>query len=180
MKDKAVLKSKADKLVAMKDSTIDEVIEYADEAGLCPKDDRFRDFIQQNGYLYGRVKHIKYSVFQNLYNYLGGYIPLSTQHKIKGLEFENVLVVLHNGGWSNYNFEYLLDASIYDSLTPAKQKTYSSILKRTQKLFYVCCTRSKKNLVVYCPSPTDNMIAGAQKLFGAENVRPLIKECPDF
>jgi len=170
IKDKAILKSKMDKLSSMKQSTIEEVIEYADSTGLCVKDDKFRDFIQKNNYLYGRVKDIKYAVFKNLYNYLEGYIPLSTQHKIKGLEFENVLVVLHNGGWSNYNFEYLLDESVYDSLKPAKQKTYHSILKRTQKLFYVCCTRSKKNLVVYCPSPTANMIAGAQKLFGKENV----------
>jgi len=173
IKDKAELKSKMDKLASMKEATIEEVITYADAAGLCPKDDRFQDFIEKNSYLYSRVKHIKYSVFQNLYNYLEGYIPLSTQHKIKGLEFENVLVVLNNGGWSNYNFEYLLDESIYDSLKPAKQKTYHGILKRTEKLFYVCCTRSKKNLLVYCPSPTDNMIAGAQQLFGVENVYPI-------
>lgn len=173
VKDKATLKSTMNRLISMRESTIEEVIEYANEVKLCLKDDRFQNFIEKNSYLYDRVKHIKYSVFQNLYNYLEGYIPLSTQHKIKGLEFENVLVVLHNGGWSNYNFEYLLDESIYTSLKPAKQKTYDRILKRTQKLFYVCCTRSKKNLVVYCPSPTENMIAGAQKIFGVENVHSI-------
>lgn len=179
VKDKALLKSKMDKLASMKQSSIEEVIAYADATGLCVKDDKFQDFIEKNEYLYGRVKDIKYAVFKHLYNYLEGYIPLSTQHKIKGLEFENVLVVLHNGGWSNYNFEYLLDESIYDSLKPNKQKTYYNILKRTQKLFYVCCTRSKKNLVVYCPSPTENMIAGAQKFFGVENVHHINEGFPE-
>ncbi|MBQ7781163.1 MAG: hypothetical protein IJ405_03985, partial [Lachnospiraceae bacterium] len=95
--------------------------------------------------------------------------PFSTQHKIKGLEYENVLVFLENGGWSNYNFEYLFDKSISSTLSKAKQLTYPRILERTKKLFYVCCTRAKDNLVVFYPNPTDGVLEGAEELFGEEN-----------
>ena len=46
---------------------------------------------------------------------------------------------------------------------------YPNILRRTQKLFYVCCTRAKDNLVVYYPSPSDEVLEGAVSLFGRDN-----------
>ena len=60
----------------------------------------------------------------------------STQHNIKGAEFDNVFLVLDNGNWSQYNFEYLFD----------NRTDKESVLERTRKIFYVCCTRAKKNL----------------------------------
>lgn len=167
--DKKLLKDTIAKLEQLKDETIEMVIEFADTSGLCIKDDKLKEFLEENGYLFWRVKDIPFVEFQNLYQYLEGYVPLSTQHKIKGLEFENVLIILHNGGWTNYNFEYLFDENIYLSLNPAKQKSYSSILLRTKKLFYVCCTRAKDNLVVFYPNPSQGVLAGAEALFGKDN-----------
>jgi DNA helicase-2/ATP-dependent DNA helicase PcrA len=167
--DKKLLKNTISELENLKNSTVEKVIEFADTSRLCVKDDRLNDFIMENEYLFWRIKDIPFIEFQNLYQYLEGFVPLSTQHKIKGLEFNNVLVVLHNGGWSNYNFEYLFDKCIYDSLTPARQKSYSNILLRTQKLFYVCCTRAKDNLVVFYPDPSQGVLSGAEILFGKEN-----------
>ncbi len=126
-------------------------------------------FLEENEYLFWRVKDVPFKEFQKLYMYLEGYVPLSTQHKIKGLEFDDVLIILHNGGWSNYNFEYLFDSSILQSLTPAKQASYPSILSRTRKLFYVCCTRARENLVVFYPEPTPGVLDVAESLFGKEN-----------
>lgn len=173
IQDKDNLKSTINTFSEMDTASIEEVINFADDKKLCIRDDKLTDFINVNEYLYWRIKDIPFHVFQNLYKYLEGFVPLSTQHKIKGLEFENVLVVLHNGGWSNYNFEYLLNPNIKSSLTSAKQSSYPRILERTQKLFYVCCTRAKENLVVYCPDPTSAMIEGANYLFGTENVSKL-------
>ncbi|MCP1103129.1 hypothetical protein NHH15_11945 [Lachnospiraceae bacterium PAL113] len=79
------------------------------------------------------------------------------------------MILLHNGGWNNYNFDYLLNMEIYETLTPAKKKSYDNILHRTKKLFYVCCTRARENLVVFYPEPTQEVISGAQELFGKEN-----------
>lgn len=167
--DKKMLKDKIIKLMSFEDSSIESVIDYADMSGLCIIDDKLKNFLRDNEYLYWRAKNIPFREVQNLYNYLEGYVPLSTQHKIKGREYNNVLVILHNGGWSNYNFEYLLDETICKTLSASRQKSYPGILLRTKKLFYVCCTRAKENLVVYYPQPSKEVIAGAIALFGEEN-----------
>ena len=70
---------------------------------------------------------------------------------------------------ASYNFEYLFDGDIEKSLTTAKEKSYSTVLKRTKKLFYVCCTRSKENLVVFYSIPSTGVIEGAKAMFGQEN-----------
>lgn len=167
--DKSNFKKCMDDLKAKASESIEAVISYADSFKLCIADDKLKDFIDNNDYLYWRVKDIPFHEFQNLYLYLEGYTPFSTQHKIKGLEFENVLIVLHNGGWNNYNFEYLFDAKIEGTLNPSQKKSYPRILHRTKKLFYVCCTRAKDNLIVYYPSPSPNVLEGAINLFGVEN-----------
>lgn len=167
--DKKRVKECIDKLKQQATGTIESVIEYADAQHLCVIDDKLKKFIENNEYLYWRVKNVAFSEFQKLYEYLEGYMPFSTQHKIKGLEFRDVLIILHNGGWNNYNFEYLFDPDIQETLTSAQKKSYPNILNRTKKLFYVCCTRAKDNLVVYYPAPSAGVIKTAEDLFGKGN-----------
>lgn len=174
--DKAKLVDNIEKLISMENESIESVVDFVDQVGLCRKDDKFLSFVEKNEYLYWRVQQVKYGEFQNLYKYLEGYTPFSTQHKIKGLEYENVLVFLENGGWSNYNFEYLFNKHIFSTLSKSKQETYPRILKRTKKLFYVCVTRAKGNLVVFYPNPTEGVLEGAIELFGEENCIDLDKE----
>ena len=167
--DKSKLKKLMEELKSKTIESIETVITFADCSGLCLMDDKLKDFIENNDYLYWRIKDLSFQEFQNLYRYLEGYTPFSTQHKIKGLEFENVLIVLNNGGWNNYNFEYLFDDRIEESLNASQKKSYAKILSRTKKLFYVCCTRAKDNLIVYYPSPSHRVIEGATNLFGIDN-----------
>lgn len=141
------------------DKTIEEIINKADEYGICKKDDKFTRFVSEKEYLYNRVKKVKYSEFQNLYNYLEGYTPFSTQHKTKGTEFDHVLVVLDNGGWNNYNFQGLFENSGSDS-----------VRERTKKIFYVCCTRAKENLAVFFHDPSTPTIDKAKRWFGENNI----------
>ncbi|MEN5386782.1 UvrD-helicase domain-containing protein [Aliarcobacter skirrowii] len=157
--DKQNIKEYVETLNTMTDSTIEEVINYADESGICKKDDKLNSFIEKNQYLYNRVKDLKFKTFQNLFYYLEGYTPFSTQHKIKGAEFNDVLVILDNGKWNNYNFENLFLANGSES-----------ILKRTQKIFYVCCTRAKKNLAVFYNNPSSEVINKAKEWFGETNI----------
>jgi len=157
-------------LSSMGESSIEEVIEYADEKGIAKKDDKLERFMEKNRYLYNRVKGLPFKEFQNLFYYLEGYTPFSTQHKIKGAEFDNVLVVLDNGGWNQYNFEYLMNEEIFDSLTPAKKSSFPKILNRTQKIFYVCCTRAKNNLAIFYNNPSASVLDKANEWFGEENV----------
>ena len=146
-------------LIDVGDKTIEQIITEANEKGICLIDDNLLKFINQKEYVYNRVKNIRFSEFQKLYDYLEGATPFSTQHKTKGDEFSNVLVILDNGKWNQYNFESLFLNSGTES-----------VLERTQKIFYVCCTRAKENLAVYYHNPKPVVIEKAKELFGADNV----------
>ncbi|PKQ89046.1 ATP-dependent helicase [Paenibacillus sp. BGI2013] len=147
----------------MFNSTIEEVIDFVDERRLCRKDDNFYNFINENEYIFNRVKKVKYQEFQNLFYYLEGHTPFSTQHKIKGSEFDNVLVILDNGKWNDYNFDYLF----------SRRTEKETIFLRTQKIFYVCCTRAKENLIVFYHNPSEIAINQAKLWFGEENVKKI-------
>lgn len=160
IEDKRTLKRNIESLINIGDKTIEEVINDAHEKGICLIDDKLHDFKTKNEYLYNRVKEVKFSEFQNLYDYLEGKTPFSTQHKTKGTEFDNVLLILDNGGWNNYNFANLFLNTGTDS-----------VIKRTQKIFYVCCTRAKENLAVFYHNPNPAVIEKAKEWFGEENVK---------
>ena len=156
---KRILKDNIESLINVGNKTIEEVINDAHEKGICLKDDKLEDFIVKKEYLYNRVKEVRFSEFQMLYDYLEGKTPFSTQHKTKGTEFDNVLVILDNGGWNKYNFENMF-------LNTGTE----SVLERTQKIFYVCCTRAKENLAVFYHNPSPQVLAKATEWFGNGNV----------
>jgi DNA helicase-2/ATP-dependent DNA helicase PcrA len=174
---KKTLKENIDNLTNVGDKTIEEVVIDADEKGISLVDDKLIDFKEKKGYLYNRVKNVKFSEFQKLYEYLEGKTPFSTKHKTKGAEFNKVLVILDNGNWNDYNFNYLFDKeNIYQQLADGKSKTKSKlesfprVLDRTQKIFYVCCTRAKESLAVFFHNPDAEIIVKAKEWFLEENV----------
>lgn len=161
LKDKKRLKEKINSLKNTDEKTIEDVINEADSLGLVFKnDDKLNMFVEKNEYSYNRIKKVKYLEFINLYKYLEGFTPFSTQHKTKGNEFENVFVVLDNGNWNKYNFDYLFN----------NRTDKASVLERTQKIFYVCCTRAKENLAVFYNNPSRTTIDRAIVWFGKDNV----------
>jgi DNA helicase-2/ATP-dependent DNA helicase PcrA len=173
IEQKKILKKNIDELVNTDNKTIGEIINEADEKGICLKSHNLLKFETEKQYVYNRISRVKFSEFQNVYNYLEGLTPFSTQHKVKGDEFDNVLVILDNGNWNKYNFEYLLDEVNQEkTLIAGKSKTKSKLesfyrtLPRTQKIFYVCCTRSKENLAVFYHNPSAAIIAKAGEWFG--------------
>lgn len=159
-RQKKELREGIDRIVnSYNDMTISEVIDLADSLGICVKDDKLNSYIENNPYLWLRIKEVSYKEARNVYDYRMGNKPFSTQHKTKGLEYNNVLVILKSN-WSNYDFASLF----YDN---GKKK---SIVQRTKKLFYVCCTRAKECLVVYYPSASNQVVEGAKKMFGEGNI----------
>jgi DNA helicase II / ATP-dependent DNA helicase PcrA len=156
IEEKKKLKEDIEKLLKNKTTSIGEVIDKADELGIVIKNDkRLNDFITFSEYIYNKVRKIPYQEFINLYNYLEGFTPYSTQHKTKGSEYDNVLIVLDNGNWPKYNFKYLFENT----------KDKEEIIERTQKLFYVCCTRAKENLAIYYLNPSSDALITAEKWF---------------
>lgn len=167
IEDKRKLKNNIESLTNVEEKTIEEVIDDAHEKDICLIDDRLNEFKEKNAYIYNRVKEVKYSELQKWYQYVEGMTPFSTQHKTKGLEFDNVLVVLDHGRWNNYNFQRLF----LGNGTP-------TVLERTQKIFYVCCTRAKKNLAVFYNKPDDKVIAKAKEWFGDQSVIDIDSQQP--
>lgn len=141
------------------DITVGEVVDLAHELGLVIKDDKLARYVEDKYYLYKQVCEVDYQEFRNVFEYLEGYLPFSTQHKTKGAEFPNVLVVLDNGKWNQYNFKYLFERNGTDS-----------VRQRSEKIFYVCCTRAKERLAVFFPNPSAQVIQTAVSWFGESNV----------
>ncbi|UXN08069.1 UvrD-helicase domain-containing protein [Bartonella sp. HY761] len=158
--------------------TIGEVIDEADKNLLCRKGDSFNNFVEKNPYIYGLVRDVPYNQFRNLYNYITGKTPFSTQHKTKGSEFNNVLVVLDNGNWPKYNFNTLFDKEKGKGLASAKKtktaiialERYHRVSNKTARIFYVCCTRAKENLACFYYNPSEQVLKTAKEWFGEENV----------
>jgi DNA helicase-2/ATP-dependent DNA helicase PcrA len=159
---KRILKQNIEKLIKVGNKTIEQVINEANDLEICLIDESLEKFKRDKKYVYDRVKDVKYYEFQKLYSYLEGKTPFSTQHKTKGSEFNTVLVILDNGGWNKYNFSNLF----LSNGTP-------SVLERTQKIFYVCCTRAMENLAVFFHNPSVQVIDKAKEWFGEENVLQL-------
>ena len=148
-------------MTGVEDMTIGEVISMADKMNICRIDDKLKRYISNNQYIYKRVFMVRYSEYRHLYDYLQQQQPFSTQHKTKGLEYNDVLVILNNANWNKYDFE---------SLFNVHSNKKDLIKLRTRKLFYVCCTRAKNRLAVYYPSAPSAVIQGAKELFGEDNV----------
>ncbi|MDB5346033.1 MAG: uncharacterized protein JWP89_4410 [Schlesneria sp.] len=91
------------------------------------------------------------SQFWGYYGYVNDESPFSTHQGIKGAEFERVLVVLDDdeGTHSLFSYDkYLGIRALSDRDEANRQEGKETIVERTRRLFYVCCTRAKKDLVV--------------------------------
>ena len=143
--------------------SIETLIDEFDKSHLVRKGDLWNTYLEKRIEVYDKVKGLPALQVLSYFVYYNDFSPYSTQHGVKGAEFDNVLVVMDNGKWNSYNFKY------YFEKTSGKE----SIIERTERLFYVCCSRAKENLIVYYPNPTQQIIAQAKKLFGENNVRPI-------
>lgn len=159
-KDKISL-SKVMTEISAADITVGKVIELVEEHGLISKDDLFTNFIENRGYyLWSRLKIMPFQEYVNSINYLREYVSVITQHKVKGSEYENVLVLLDNGKWNQYNFN-----SIF-----GKGSSNENVQNRTKKLFYVAVTRAMKNLIVYMPSNDQKIVEKAKDYFESSDI----------
>lgn len=161
VRDKKVLADIMHTLAEPGDRTIGEIVEFAEENGIVVKSDGLSRYEERHKYVCHRFKQIQYSEFHNLYEYLEGRTPFSTQHKTKGTEFDDVFVILDNGRWNNYNFEKLFTVEDADQ---------DKVAERTKKIFYVCCTRAMEQLAVFYDHPSEGVIAKAREWFGEDNM----------
>ena len=171
--DKIKIRKEMNELIELMKSQNDKIYEIIDKANNIlniKNDERYIEFIENRGwYLWNRIKDISFSEYVKSIEYQKEYFPYSTQHSVKGSEFNNVLVILDNGKWSKYNFNLLLE-NIFDENNILDKKK-KDIFNRTKKLFYVCCTRAKENLIVFIQINNqkinkEKIISNAKELFG--------------
>lgn len=115
-----------------------------------------------------KLKLVKYSEVIELAKYIDDKTPFSTNHGVKGAEFENVLVVCGRG-WNKYNWSQFL-GWVNEGIPVDKNEAF----ERNRNLFYVSCSRPKKRLaVLFTQELSDSALVTLNKWFLPENIIPL-------
>lgn len=111
--------------------------------------------------------NIDYFQFLTAIDFLTPGALFSTQHGVKGEEYDNVLVVIGRG-WHEYNFDKFVPMITNDAQIPKDQQ---SEFEKNRNLFYVCCSRAKKRLYFFISVPVTPALSDfLNKLVGENNV----------
>ncbi|SEG26114.1 UvrD-like helicase C-terminal domain-containing protein [Thermomonospora echinospora] len=144
-----IAQSLHDILVMRKTGKIGEVLDAVHGSGLLSKPREIREIERSIGSsnLDGRsqrdtefaqkLRDISYQEVIAYMHFKNERTPFSTQHGVKGDEFDNVVVVIDDGVWNQYNMGKMLAGSDIESRR-----------QRSRNLFYVCCSRARQRLAV--------------------------------
>ncbi len=181
------LREAVDRLVAMldngSDSTIKDVVIFIRNQELAILDDRFAAHLAEAGDNNDGDESSAAAVaaffachateLWGYRTYIEGHSPFATQQGVKGAEFKRVLVVLDDEE-SDYN---LFSYGKYFGITPLSDRDREnieqgtdSVLDRTRRLFYVCCSRAVQDLAVVLFVPD---VAIAQQAIQAKGIFPV-------
>ena len=110
---------------------------------------------------------LEYAQFLAAINFLYPEAEFSTEHGVKGEEYDNVIFVVGKG-WNQYQFETyvpMIDGSV--PIPFGKEASF----ERNRNLFYVCCSRPKKRLVIFITIPFEHQFKEClTKLVGKDNI----------
>lgn len=110
---------------------------------------------------------LEYIQFISAINFLCPDSIFSTEHGVKGEEYDNVIFVISKG-WSQYQFEtYAPMITGHVGVPQDKQSSY----ERNRNLFYVCCSRPRKRLFFFVSVSIEPTFRSfLTELVGANNV----------
>ncbi|MFW6035442.1 MAG: hypothetical protein ACOCRZ_04235 [Halothermotrichaceae bacterium] len=172
-KDKIKLKKIMDVLVEFsKKDKLNVIWDYVFDNNLFVEDDKLKEFknkIEENEgrkEFFENIMNLNYQEIKNLYKHVEKDSIFSTKHNTKGDEFENVLIIVGERTWNNYNFPEYLTGNI-EALKNASTRVYD----RTNHLFYVSCSRAIKNIaILYLNKQLSAGLTRVQEWFGSDNV----------
>jgi DNA helicase-2/ATP-dependent DNA helicase PcrA len=166
-------------------ATVREVLMQVRNDELLRLDDRFGPHLADEPVSDGRADFDNVQAFlacsvQELWSYRRYYTeesPFATHHGVKGAQFERVLVVVDDEEAKFYQFSYgkyfgYVDPSDSDEAKMAAGE--DSVIDRTRRLFYVCCSRAMKDLAVVLFVPDVELARAAivgKNLFPEANIR---------
>ena len=108
---------------------------------------------------------LQYAQFLSAINFLYPESEFSTEHGVKGEEYDNVVFVISRG-WNQYQFEKYIPM-MRNGYPADKEASYI----RNRNLFYVCCSRPKKRLFIFISVPVDDVFRNfLVSLVGKENI----------
>lgn len=93
---------------------------------------------------------LDYNQFLNAIAFLYPDAEFSTEHGVKGEEYDNVIFVIGRG-WNQYQFEVYMPMLNSTSIPEEKKAAFI----RNRNLFYVCCSRPKKRLIIFVTIPLE-------------------------
>lgn len=110
---------------------------------------------------------LEYAQFNSAINFLYPDGFFSTEHGVKGEEFDNVIFVIGKG-WTQYQFEKYAPMIIKNTtILEDKKASY----ERNRNLFYVCCSRPRKRLFFFVTIRLDQTFKSFfMELVGEENI----------
>lgn len=115
----------------------------------------------------GEFLQLDYEQFLNAIDFLYPDAEFSTEHGVKGEEYDNVIFVIGRG-WNLYQFEVYMPMLNSGAYIPEEKK---AAFVRNRNLFYVCCSRPKKRLIIFVTIPVESEFkAFLTTLVGAENI----------
>lgn len=110
---------------------------------------------------------LEYTQFLAVIDFLYPEAVFSTEHGVKGEEYDNVVFVVGKG-WNQYQFETYAPMITGHSPVP---KGKEASFERNRNLFYVCCSRSKKRLFLFVTVPVEPIFkAFLTDLIGEDNI----------
>lgn len=113
------------------------------------------------------ILDMNYSQFLAAIEFLYPEALFSTEHGVKGEEYDNVVFVISKG-WNQYQFEiYAPMITGHATIPRGKQASF----ERNRNLFYVCCSRPKKRLFIFVSLKLEPVFATfLTHLVGVDNV----------
>lgn len=109
---------------------------------------------------------LSYTQFTSAIDFLHPEALFSTEHGVKGEEYDNVIFVISKG-WNQYQFELYAPMITGKKAVPDGKK---EAFERNRNLFYVCCSRPKKRLFFFVTVQGDATFKTfLRELVGKEN-----------
>ena len=144
-------------------STVRDTLKFVTEQGICKLDERFADYLARDPAAVASVDDPAEAAAVLAFlgcparellayqRYIEDRSPFKTQQGTKGAEFERVLVLLDDEE-AGYNLFSVGKYFGYTPLSPKDEENIAaredSVVDRTRRLFYVCCSRAEKDLAV--------------------------------
>jgi len=148
-----VVDSAHDRHVVLKPSRVRELESLVGRSELDERE-------QWHATFYEALRALPYQQWANFAQFREDQTPYSTQHSVKGAEFDDVLVAIDDTAWNQFNMGKMIAG------TDKPERT-----ERSRNMFYVCCSRARNRLaVIFLDDLPEEAVPIVKDWFGADHV----------